>query len=45
MAETEKTAKIGFPPWRTSKKRQKYHFRPGGNAKNEKNNVSAAAEK
>ena len=44
MAESEKTVKIGFPPWLTSKKRQKYHFRPGGNAKNEKNSVSAAAE-
>ena len=44
MDESEKTPKNGFPPRRTSKKQQKYHFRRGWKVKNEKNGVSAAAE-
>ena len=44
MDESEKMTKNGFPPRRTSKKQQKYHFRRGWKVKNEKNCVSAAAE-
>ena len=43
-AESEKMLKIGFPPRRTSKKQQKFHFRHGWKAENEKNSVSAAVE-
>ena len=44
MDESEKMTKNGFPPRRTSKKQQKYHFRRGWKVKNGKNSVSAAAE-
>ena len=44
VAESEKTAKIGFRPWPTGEKQQKQCFGRGRKLKNEKKCVSATAE-